>query len=351
MRITHMIFSLKVGGAENIMIDIMNLQVELGHDLTLIIINDEINNILLNSIDTRINIIKLQRPEGSRNLYYFFKLYKILLLCKIDIIHAHSTGVGKILQFSKIKKIITVHGFESITQGLKYFDQIISISNTIKTAIIKKMNSESILIYNGINTNLLKISALENKNDKILLQVSRLVHKTKGQDILIKAMNLIVNEKKISHIKCHLIGEGDSIGYLKENVKKYGLENYVLFLGVQERSYVYENLSKYDLLVQPSRYEGFGLTIVEAMAAKVPVIVSNIEGPIEVIQNGDIGTYFESENSKDLANKILNILDNKENNIKVEAAYKFTKENYDIKQTVNKYLEEYINVINKGIKI
>ena len=59
-------------------------------------------------------------------------------------------------------------------------------------------------------------------------------------------------------------------------------ETYVRFLGKQTQDYVAAHLTDYDLFVQPSRWEGFGLTVAEAMAAGVPVLVSEGQGPAEV---------------------------------------------------------------------
>lgn len=67
------------------------------------------------------------------------------------------------------------------------------------------------------------------------------------------------------------------------------LEDHVIFEGLKEQAWIYENLCRYDLFIQPSRYEGFGLTVAEAISAKVPVLVSNIEGPLEIIDGGRLG--------------------------------------------------------------
>ena len=78
-------------------------------------------------------------------------------------------------------------------------------------------------------------------------------------------------------------------------VQNLHLENEVVFEGLKDQSWVYQNLCNYDLFIQPSRYEGFGLTVAEAIAAKVPVLVSNIEGPLEIIDGGRLGMSFENK--------------------------------------------------------
>lgn len=109
---------------------------------------------------------------------------------------------------------------------------------------------------------------------------------------------------------------------------------------------IYASLSSYDLFIQSSRNEGFGLTIVEAMAAKVPVLVSNIPGPMEVIDGGRLGLSFENENVSDCAEKIKQFILNGRNNEQIEAAYEYVKNNYDVSVTARKYLDIY-NTLNK----
>jgi glycosyltransferase involved in cell wall biosynthesis len=101
--------------------------------------------------------------------------------------------------------------------------------------------------------------------------------------------------------------------------------------------------------VQPSRFEGFGLTVVEAMAALVPVLVSDIEGPMELMGNGKAGYFFQADDYEDCAGKILDIIRlSKEeefiDNRKKIAAY--ARGRYDITLTAARYLDEYRKVIH-----
>jgi glycosyltransferase involved in cell wall biosynthesis len=70
----------------------------------------------------------------------------------------------------------------------------------------------------------------------------------------------------------------------------------------------------------PSRYEGFGIAIVEAMMAKIPVIASNLDGPREILEGG-YGYLFDVGNDKKLANLLEQIISGKIENNLVENAY------------------------------
>lgn len=126
------------------------------------------------------------------------------------------------------------------------------------------------------------------------------------------------------------------------------LENHVIFEGLKEQAWIYENLCRYDLFIQPSRYEGFGLTVAEAISAKVPVLVSNIEGPLEIIDGGRLGMTFENENVEDCANKILEFVKQGRNETIIEQAYQYVCEHYDVSVTAQKYLNVYRSILKKG---
>ena len=81
-------------------------------------------------------------------------------------------------------------------------------------------------------------------------------------------------------------------------------------------------------------------------AAKVPVITSDLEGPIEVIDGGHYGIPFQCGNASDLAEKIMLFYD-KEITIDTEAAWNFAHENFDINAATQKYLEAYEPLVHR----
>lgn len=342
MKIIHIIFSLNIGGSENMLIDIINEQILLNHEVELIIINDDINNTLLGTIDNRVLIRKLKRPSKSKNIYYFIKLYFILFLARTTIVHCHNSIMGKILKYYNKKKLITIHCTGAAKDGLNNFDRIIAISNAVKIDLKKNGNYDSKVIINGVNCNNIKVkNQINNTNNYKLLQIGRL-EDIKGQDISLKATANLV--KKGFNIELSLIGTGSTKKKLMELASELKISDHVKFLGALSKKDIYKQIHCYDILLQPSREEGFGLTIIEGMAAKVPVLVSNISGPLEVILNGEIGTSFISENIDDISEKICYILNNEDQ--KTERAYNYTIKNYSIKNTVKNYIKVYKDLKN-----
>jgi glycosyltransferase involved in cell wall biosynthesis len=101
--------------------------------------------------------------------------------------------------------------------------------------------------------------------------------------------------------------------------------------------------------VQPSLYGGFGLTIVEAMAAKVPGLVSDIEGQLEVIGNGKYGMKFNIADVRDCGSNIFEIMNKKGNIVLNECnkVLKFVKQNFSVSETAAKYINSYKSLINE----
>lgn len=335
-----------MGGIDTMLVDIVNKQIKYA-DVTILVINNQLDEIVLNNLDSRIKLIRFGRRKNSKNVFKLVSLYLQIFFLNPDIIHCHNSKIIKLLPFIKKPIVLTVHdiGYESKYYNL--YDTIFAISESVKKDIQNRISCPVRVVYNGIDTSQITIKRQFNTDIIRLLCISRLEHTKKGQDLLIQAFSKL--EIKNSYLD--FIGEGTSLNHLSNLIEKYNLGDKVIFLGKKSRDYVYKNISKYDLLVQPSRYEGFGLTIVESMAAKVPVLVSNIDGPAEIIENERYGYSFKSDNVENLTDK-LNIVVHKiiknDNGLinKINSAYKVAKDNYDIEISAKNYYNIYCQLID-----
>ena len=346
MKIVHLIFSFEIGGAETMLVDIVNQQVKT-NSVSLIIVNDRYSKNLLSNIDNRVKVFLIERPERSYNPFYVIKLNAILARLKVDVVHCHNNKLIKLL-FGKYKYCLTIHDNNIPVENFKYYSTLFAVSNAVKIDVVSRSEFYPIVIENGIN-----ISSISPKSDFIhnefrIVQISRLNHQKKGQDILVDALKKLVYEHKMTQISIDFIGDSEieeclsSKKHIETLIEENNLNDYVNFLGTKSRQWIYENLRNYSLLVQPSRYEGFGLTVAEAMAAKVPVLVSNIDGPIEIIKNGEFGHFFKSGNSDDCALRIKEIIEHyDEKKELLEKAYRHCVDNYSIERTAKKYIENY----------
>jgi glycosyltransferase involved in cell wall biosynthesis len=343
MKIVHLIWAFPIGGAETMLVEIMNIQC-VKNAVVLFIINDLVNEGLISKIDKRVKVIKINRPVSTKNFFFYFKIWYFLKKERAAIFHCHNANLIRLLNGNKKKSFVTIHSVDFDSYYLQDYNKIFAISKIVKDEVLDKTGIESILIYNGIKV--ADIVKKESYSDEIfkIVQISRLEHGNKGQDILIKALDYILKNSNIKNIQLDFIGKGSSKPFLKNMVKDLELNSSVNFLGEIDKSKVYKIIVDYNLLVQPSRFEGFGLTIVEAMAAKLPLLVSNVGGPIEIIEYGKYGSYFNSENYIECGNKIISIIRNYEfytNNARLEKIREYAIDKFDVNKTASKYLTEY----------
>jgi glycosyltransferase involved in cell wall biosynthesis len=104
-----------------------------------------------------------------------------------------------------------------------------------------------------------------------------------------------------------LVGYGDEQN-INDLIKKFDLADCVSFVGKVSNEDVPQYLVASDVFVLPSLYEGFGIVILEAMAAGLPVITTNVGGPPDIIKDGVNGYLVEVKNSEQIADRVIRIL-------------------------------------------
>ena len=354
MKILHVIFSMNTGGAEILLVDILNEQVKT-ENVHLIIINDTFNKNLVVNINKNIKIHYVNRVAQSLNPIKILKLNYLVLKINADIIHCHNHNIAALLAFKLNKPLcLTIHCLSVPIKYLTRYTNLFSISNAVKQDILSRKGPSSIVIYNGIDFSKIKQkSSFEfvQKPFKII-HLSRLDYEIKGQDVLIKAIHYLINTLKVTDVIIDFVGEGPEakLDHLINLTASFKLNEVINFTGLKERSYVQQNLRSYDLLIQPSISEGFGLAIVEGIAAKVPVLVSDLDGPLEVIQFGDLGYSFKTADYIDCAEKIKTIYlerNNEKFTENIDRVYEKASVLYEIKTTSENYLLRYRYIMNK----
>ena len=167
----------------------------------------------------------------------------------------------------------------------------------------------------------------------------------KGVDILLEAFALI--EKEYSDIGLVYVGDGEEAARLISRSSVLGLDKKVMFFGRVEYNSIPSIMHYSDILILPSREEGVGRVILEAMAMKLPVIASNVGGIPLVIESQKDGILFESEDVYELKNHILFLINNKDfsDNITTNAYQKFI-DNYEYEVSINMFLNMYKSILD-----
>lgn len=327
MKIMYLLFSFTVGGTERLVANICNQMKANEEEVFLLIVNDLTDDKLLNTLDSKINVKLLKRKVGSKDkISPLVQVAKYINENKIDVVHCNSFNAPELLVLSKIinprcKIVSTIHGVGQFKKTGKFrialknwiCDQFIGISDVVKNDIVQAGIKEGKVrrIYNGIDVK--KYECAQKKlfdADHIVIGcIARIMPSLKGQDILLRAAYKL--KKQFPYIKVIFAGgvaeeQNNEYKELQEYVKNNDLSANVTFLGSVDD--IPEFLNTIDICVVPSRSEGFGLALVEALSMGVPCVASNIEGPKEIIGNEGIGMMFEPENSEDLANVVVEII-------------------------------------------
>lgn len=332
------------GGTETMLVDIMNEQVK-EHDVCCIVINNNVSKSVAANIDTRVQTFYLGRKSKPWDVWPFVKLNRLIYKIKPNVIHVHGDRTSRLILTRRIPIIRTLHSTLGNGRESGRYARICCISEAVRQYSLSQ-GFDGIVVYNGVKSdNILRKESYKIETSPIhIVQVGRL-EKLKGQHLLIEAIR---NLKKlgINNLFVDFIGDGSQKEILQKQIKEAELEDRIRLLGIKSRHYIYNHLKDYDLFVQPSLSEGFGLTIAEAMIAGVPVICSNLEGPLEVINYGKYGMSFESGKAKSLA-ETLQKYSVSPHQIDVKAAQKFALLHFDIKTTVAQYIDIYKSVMHE----
>ena len=191
----------------------------------------------------------------------------------------------------------------------RYTDLFVGVSDYTCRHILNDfgylLRNKIITVYNGVVTNNIDFRKSIQDNNCIRFIVISHLRKSKGLQDLIEALNLL-SENEIKQIKIDIYGKGPYEAYLKSLVKKYNLEASIDFKG--SSSSLKSLIKNYDFMIQPTYMECFSLSILESLAANVPVITTPVGGNLEVISNGVNGFIHEVSDVKALSLIIRNII-------------------------------------------
>lgn len=266
------------------------------------------------------------KSEASPKI--FLSLLKLLPLIKkyrIDIIHSH-TRTTQILGWllhrtTGVRHISTCHGFFKRRLFRRIFpgwgNKVIAISEAVKDHLIFDLgvkNQAVTVIHSGIDIEKFKIQNPKSKNEikkefglgngPVVGTIARLSLE-KGHSYLIEAMKIVLG--KIPNAQLVIIGEGKTKENLLCLIKNLRLEKNIFLIPTVNDTC--QALMAMDLFVLPSLKEGLGLSLMEAMAAALPVIGSGVGGIKTLIRHGYDGLLVKPADVQGLAASIIELLE------------------------------------------
>lgn len=263
-----------------------------------------------------------------KNFLFLKEALKIFVKFRPQIVHSHYVVPSIIINFlAKIFRVPTIlHGrgqdvnyrpYRSIKSKIlllvagKLNKQVVTVCKSMKKDCMQfKIKKNKVkVIYNGIDFmyfNPKEKTSFSNQRSLELIHVGAL-NPRKAQDLIIEACKVL----KDNNIKFHLtlIGEGVLRPKINDLINKYDLSDYVDLLGNIEHYYLPKYLQKADIMVFPSVTEGLPNAVLEAMSMKLVVIMTRVDGNLELVQ--DIGTILvDINNSQQLFDAIMHYYNN-----------------------------------------
>jgi glycosyltransferase involved in cell wall biosynthesis len=186
-------------------------------------------------------------------------------------------------------------------------------------------------------------SQLKNKN---IIAIGRLTSQ-KGFDMLIKAWEKV--REINSEWTLNIYGEGPLRKELEEQIKSLKLESSVNLCGLENN--IKDKILDSSIFALSSRFEGFPLVLLELMSLGVPGVAFNCNsGPNEIITNGNDSFVVEQNNIKEMAEKLLFLMENEEERIKMGKNAKFNMQRYRWEEIIKQWQELFEEIQNEGIE-
>jgi len=306
---------------------------ENGNEIHLCYVSNHMPSVNKYNREVFLHKLKIPAPYG----YYLniFQLRKLISVIQPDILNAHySSGYGTLGRLSKFSPyLLSVYGsdvysfpyqkklnMKIIRKNLNAANAIASTSYAmaVQTSRLTNINVEKIYITPfGVDTIKFCKKDLVRKDDSIILGTIKKLAPKYGIEYGIKAIdylikNLLYGKNHTKKIKYYIYGDGPQKEELKSLVKELNLEEVIFFKGRIPNDEVPTALNEFDIFLGTSisDSESFGVAIVEAMACEVPVIVTDVDGFKEVVDNGNAGIMVPRKDYIEMAKQIFRLLNN-----------------------------------------
>lgn len=270
-----------------------------------------------------------------------------------DLVHCHGFQGGAVGRLAGalggVPTVMTIHNTLQVTGSRRICAKLaenylrkrtaswVSVSSFLHSYACRELRIPGGKIETIANGVRLPASLPPRQKEPVVGTVARLIP-AKGIDVFLKAIQLLRPE--IPGLKGVVIGDGPAKRKLVALSEELGLAGTVKFLG--QRDDVSEQLLKMAVFVLPTRSEGLGISILEAMAAGVPVVATGVGGVPELISHSRTGLLVRLDEHGAIARAVRQLLREEGSAEKMrKAAYEFVAENYNVEKMVERTYSVY----------
>jgi len=373
MRILHLISSVGLFGAERVAIELSKSLKKTYHCEPILGV---IRNVYNPHEEISEEAEKSDIPhtvflcQSQLDLKLVFSIRTFIKENRMDIIHCHgykSNFYGLLASRGQVPAVATNHNWLTEHWKLKtycfldslwirFFDRIVAVSDDVKKDMLRyKVPGEKIrVIDNGVALERFE-TPVETKNMKKQLGVgekTRIIGTVgslvveKGHIYLLAAARQILDEVK--DLKFLVIGDGPLRKPLEERSEELGIKQHIIFTG--QRKDIPELLQAMDIFVLPSIKEGLPIALLEAMAAKRPVIATRVGAIPKVIGNKNVGILVEPGDINGLRDGLLNLIrDPGRRDLLAREGFRRVSTNFSSDEMGKHYLKLYEEITNSPL--
>lgn len=363
--VVHVVYRLGIGGLENGVVNLINHMPPERYRHAIVCATDY-GDFAKRISRQGVAVYALNKQPGN-DLRAQYRFWKLLRQLNPAIVHTRNIGtieyVIPALLARVARRVHGEHGRDMVDidgSNKKYLfmrrlyapfvNRFITMSRDLEQWLVEVVGirqDKVAQLYNGVDLERFKSAATYsrddfslNKDDFVIGTVGRLQGE-KDQATLIRAFALLQTDTTVLvSMKLLIIGDGPERDRLEQLAVDCGIENKILFFG--PRDDVASLLSLLDLFVLPSLGEGISNTILEAMAAALPVVATNVGGNPELVDEGITGLLVAAADEKAMADAIaMYIKTPKLLSQHGAAGRKVVEEKFSIAAMVNRYMETY----------
>jgi glycosyltransferase involved in cell wall biosynthesis len=320
--------------------------------------------------------VKLHPLPFDRKIGYFLNASALKRLIKAvgpDLLHIHyASGYGTLGRRTGFKPAILsvwgsdVHEFPQISsfahrlvrKNLNHADLILATSHFLADEVKKLVCpfGEIEVVPFGVDTDRFKPGhTIKDSNKQITIGTVKGLSYKYGIDILLKGFALAKqylrdgDDPFYMDLKLVVVGAGREKNRLVRMAGSMAITEHVQFTGFVAHASIPEYLRGMDIFVNVSRQEGFGVSVLEASASSLPVVVANVGGASEVVEHGSTGLLIPAENPEELARALTRLIQNSESRSAMGAAgRKMVETRFGWQECVAHMNNLYLRMVGNG---
>ncbi|MCW8816356.1 MAG: glycosyltransferase family 4 protein, partial [Ignavibacteriaceae bacterium] len=358
-KILYIITSLGIGGAEKLLLYYLKNLDKNKYSLNVCCLREKPDDLYLEILKYAAVInLKIKNKFNPIAVLFIFKLFRKI---RPDIIHTHlfQPRIYASIAHLFYRRAVLITQKHSIVNPKKHnvfiLFELLSIRINKKVIAISESVKNSLTKYEFVPENKIFVlpncidyqkyhngkirESISNKKELVIGTVGRL-EPEKGLNYLLLAMKIILT--RFPTVKLDIIGDGSALSELKNLSSKLNISNSVNFLGKFVDVIPFYN--RMDIFVLPSILEGFGIVLLEAMAAGIPIVATNVDGIREVVINMRSGLLVPPKSPKAIADAITNLIDNPQLRTNLVQEGLIRAKEFDVKAHVMKLDSLYTNL-------